>query len=101
MNYLLGKIILAWALALTGSLATAQETTEAPALTATCAQCHGSAGGAAIPGWPPLSTMSKAQLVGKLQGYRDQQVPDSRMSEVSHNLTDEEIQALAEYYFDR
>jgi cytochrome c553 len=96
-----GMIILAWALVLTGCLETPEETAEAPALTATCAECHGSAGGAAIPGWPPLSTMSKAQLVGKLQGYRDQQVPDSRMSDVSHNLTDEEIQALAEYYYSR
>ena len=101
MNHLFDKIVLVLALVFAGGLVGAQETKEAPALAAVCEECHGSAGEATIPGWPPLSAMSKAQLAGKLRGYRDQQLPDSRMSDVSHNLSDEEIQALADYYSGR
>ena len=62
-----------------------------------CNACHRD-GSAAIPGWPPLQALSKKELVGKLTAYRNRLAPESRMSDVTHNFTDAEIEQLATYY---
>ena len=66
-------------------------------LVRSCSTCHGD-GDAAIPGWPPLKTLSKAELVSKLTTYRNQLVPESRMSDVTHHFSDEEIRQIADYF---
>mgnify|MGYP000117867142 FL=1 len=63
-----------------------------------CSQCHEHTGSAAIPGWPPLNTMTKQQIVSKLKGHREQIIPDSTMSKVTFELTDQQIEDIADYY---
>jgi cytochrome c553 len=71
---------------------------ERPAEVTQCEVCHGQQGHAAQPGWPPLAGQSKAALQSKLRSYREQWVNDSVMSRGSHDFSDEQIEALAEYY---
>ena len=68
-----------------------------PELAHSCQECHSAASGA-IPGWPPLDEMSSKEIVAKLRGYRDSQIPESVMSDVSHELSDADIQLIADYY---
>ena len=63
-----------------------------------CAQCHGTGGGAAIPGWPAIAALSPEAFSGKLKGYRSLQNPDSVMTQAAHDLTDDEIDGLTIYY---
>ena len=79
-------------------VACAEKQAEAPAIAAACPECHRDDGAAAIPGWPPLDSMSREEIATKLRGYRNRQVPESRMSDVAHDLTDDEIRQLAEHY---
>lgn len=74
-----------------------QEASAVPELALSCQECHSATAGA-IPGWPPLGTMSSDDLTAKLRGYRDSQIPESVMSDVSHKLSDADIQLLADYY---
>lgn len=68
------------------------------ALVSACAQCHGPSGEAGVPGWPPLVQMSKEEIAEKLRGHRAGRVPDSTMSRVAIDLSDAEIDAIAEHY---
>lgn len=71
---------------------------EAPRhVAASCVECHGD-GEAAIPGWPPIKFMSREEIKTRLTTYRDQLVPGSRMGDVSHHFSDEDIDAIAEYF---
>jgi cytochrome c553 len=72
--------------------------TRAPDLAQACLECHQNGGAAAVPGWPPLTAMSREDIVAKLSGYRDKQVSGSRMTAVAHDLTDAEIRQLAEHF---
>jgi cytochrome c553 len=78
--------------------ACAEKPAEPPAVAAACLECHRGEAAAAIPGWPPLDSLSSEEIAAKLRGYRERQVPESRMSDVAHELSDEEIRQLAEYY---
>ncbi len=71
---------------------------EQPEVVRVCSECHGAEGKAPIPGWPPIAGMGKEELISKLKGYRAKLVPESRMSDVTHNFTDSEIEAIAQYY---
>lgn len=62
-----------------------------------CPQCHGNSG-AAIPGWPPIGTLSKERLISKLTGYRNQLNRESRMTDVTHDFSDEDIERIANHY---
>lgn len=66
-------------------------------LAATCVECHGD-GKAAIPGWPPIKFMSREEITTRLTAYRDQRMPGSRMNDVTHRFSDEDIEAIAEYF---
>lgn len=70
---------------------------EATDLVKSCPRCHG-AGEAAIPGWEPLKFQSREQLVDKLTTYRNQLVPESRMSDVTHHFSDADIEQIADYW---
>ncbi len=75
-----------------------QEPVDIASLLAACSQCHTPEGKAAQPGWAPLSEMEVDQIIGKLSGHRDLIIPDAMMSKVAFDLSDEQIEALAEYY---
>lgn len=91
---------LALGLLVVACAACAQKEPETPALAGTCMECHRNEGAATVPGWPPLTSISSADLQAKLIGYRNQSNPGSRMTDVAHDLTDAEIRELAEYYGD-
>lgn len=63
-----------------------------------CTECHSQQGKAAISGWPPIAGMAKDDIVGKLKGHRLKVVDDSMMSKVAHDLSDQQIEQIAEYY---
>jgi len=63
-----------------------------------CAECHGLEGRTQIPGWPPISDYSQAELESKLKAYRQGLVPESRMDSVAHQLSDEQIREVSEYF---
>jgi hypothetical protein len=51
-----------------------------------------------MPGWQPLGEMDEATIASKLRGYRAKLVTDSTMTKVAHDLSDEEISAVADFY---
>lgn len=75
-----------------------EEPSAIPDLLSACSQCHSQSGQAALPGWPPLRDMDTKEIIGKLKGHRDLIVPDSMMSKVAFELTDQQIEEIAEYY---
>ena len=68
------------------------------ALVARCSECHTEKGLAGIPGWPAIAGMDKDIIVAKLKGHRAGLVNDSTMKKVAHDLTDKEIEAVAEHF---
>lgn len=90
--------VLALSLLLAVCAACSQEEADTPALVSTCLECHNNGGAATVPGWPPLTSFNSAEIEGKLEGYRSQANPDSRMSDVAHDFSDEDIRQLARYY---
>ena len=69
-----------------------------PELLSQCSECHGAQGEVSGPGKQPLANMPREVLVNKLKGYRQQLVPDSIMARSVHDLTDQQIEWLADYY---
>jgi len=63
-----------------------------------CAGCHGPNGISTNPLWPNLAGQHAAYSAVQLRAYRDGKRIDPNMNALVSNLTDEEIQALAEYY---
>ena len=74
------------------------EAPEMPQVATACLECHRNDGGATIPGWPPLTGLGKDEIRGKLSAYRNLGNPESRMTDVAHDLSDEEIEQLAQFY---
>ena len=70
----------------------------APAAAASCSGCHGATGVSAIPGTPSLASLSKEYLVIATKAYRTQERQDPLMAGMVAALSDEDIDALAEYY---
>lgn len=68
------------------------------ALVARCSECHTQGGLAGVPGWPSIAGMDKALIIGKLKGHRAGLVNDSTMKKVAHDLTDKQIEAVAEHF---
>ncbi|MGR8932336.1 MAG: c-type cytochrome [Gammaproteobacteria bacterium] len=67
-------------------------------LIARCAVCHTKEGLAGIPDWPAIAGMKKEFIVGKLKGHRAGLVNDSTMKKVAHDLTDAQIDAVADHF---
>ena len=68
------------------------------ALIARCSECHTEKGLAGIPGWPSIAGMDKDIIVGKLKGHRAGLINDSTMKKVAHDLSDKEIDDVAEHF---
>ena len=67
-------------------------------LIARCSECHTEKGLAGIPGWPSIAGMEKNLIVGKLKGHRAGLINDSTMKKVAHDLSDGDIDAVAEHF---
>lgn len=67
-------------------------------LIARCSLCHSSAGLPGIPGWPAIAGMDKKLIAGKLKGHRAGIIKDSTMKKVTSDLSDEDINTVAEYF---
>lgn len=75
-----------------------EEEIDIESLIGRCAECHTTRGQAAFPGWPAIAGMEKSEIIGKLEGHREGMVPDSTMSQVAFDMSDREIEAVAEYF---
>ncbi len=64
----------------------------------TCFTCHGENGKAPSAMWPNLAGQKVGYMVAQLKAFRDGSRTDPLMSPMAKNLTDQQIQATAEYY---
>ncbi|MBR9910078.1 MAG: cytochrome c4 [Gammaproteobacteria bacterium] len=76
----------------------AQAATDAAALSQTCVACHGANGMSANPLWPNLAGQRQGYLISEMQAFRDGTRKDPLMSPMAANLSDGQIEALADYY---
>lgn len=65
---------------------------------ATCAACHGQNGISVSPSWPTLAGQHEDYLVHALKQYRDGSRKNAVMMPLAANLSDAEINALAEWF---
>ena len=63
-----------------------------------CAGCHGPNGISTNPLWPNLAGQHAAYTALQLKAYRDGTRSDPNMNALVSDLSDDEIDALAEYY---
>ena len=89
--------ITATLLALAGGIANAQPDTHARDLASTCANCHGTSG-KAQGAMPALAGQSKADLVQKMNDFRDGKRPATIMHQLAKGYTAEQIDALATWF---
>jgi sulfide dehydrogenase cytochrome subunit len=84
-------------LALACGIANAQGDARARDLAATCANCHGTSGKAqgAV---PALAGQSKADLVQKMNDFRDGKRPATIMHQLAKGYTPEQIDAMAGWF---
>lgn len=78
--------------------AEALESSELAVLVAQCAACHGTEGIAKDVEIPNLAGQHDRYLVTQLQNFRSGKRPHKEMRYMSRHLTDEEIEAVAQYY---
>ena len=69
-----------------------------PYLLNQCFECHGKIGTPGRLGANAIGGMPKDEIINKLKAYRSQQLPDSVMARGTHDLTDSEIESVAEYF---
>jgi cytochrome c553 len=78
--------------------ARALENSELADLVAQCAACHGAEGIAKDVEIPNLAGQHDRYLITQLQNFRSGKRPHKEMRYMSRHLTDEEIEAVAQYY---
>ncbi|MDM3869838.1 cytochrome c [Porticoccus sp. W117] len=64
----------------------------------TCIACHGPQGISPNDQWPNLAGQKKGYLVKQIKAFRDGEREDPLMKPMVQNLTDEDIENLAEYF---
>lgn len=69
-----------------------------PAKLVLCIACHGEDGIGRDPTWPNLAAQKKAYLVKQLMGFRDGTISSPTMLPLVVELTDDDIEELADYY---
>ncbi|MDI3325494.1 hypothetical protein QKW35_14015 [Pontibacterium granulatum] len=92
-------LLLAIALSCLPQATLAQEDSrDVGAVLSLCSHCHGTEGEPGVPGWPPLPSLERDVLIEKLKGHRS--LPDytSTMAAVTAELTDEQIEWIADYF---
>ena len=63
-----------------------------------CHLCHGMEGEASSAIYPRLAGQNKAYLIKQLKNFRDGKRKSDTMNEMAKGLTDEQIEALADYF---
>ncbi len=63
-----------------------------------CHLCHGMEGEASSAIYPRLAGQNKTYLIKQLKNFRDGKRKSDTMNEMARGLTDEQIEALAEYF---
>lgn len=63
-----------------------------------CVACHGPNGNSVNPAWPSLAGQKTLYVAQELRAFRDGSRTNSLMSPTAKNLSDEDIDALANYY---
>jgi len=71
---------------------------EMPAKAQTCVACHGSQGVSSNPQWPNLAGQYAGYLADQIRAFRDGKRESAVMMPFVSNLTDNDIDSLAEYY---
>jgi cytochrome c553 len=69
----------------------------ARSLAATCANCHGT-GGHSRGGVPSLAGQAKADIVQKMNEFRDGKRPATIMHQLAKGYTPEQVDAIAGWY---
>jgi cytochrome c553 len=76
----------------------AQERGPAPAKAQQCVVCHGANGISTAPDAPHLAAQPRQYLVAQLKLLRSGKRPSEVMNVMAKTLSDEEIEALADWY---
>lgn len=91
--------VAAFALSFSAQAAKEAGPVEVEALAAPCAACHGAGGAKPIlPSYPIIAGQYEDYLVHALKGYRDGKRKNAVMAGQAANLSDDQIEALADYY---
>jgi len=85
-----------WGSGLTQALAQT-DAGQARYVAANCANCHGTAG-TARGGMPSLAGQSKERLAESFRAFRDGKRPATVMHQIAKGYTDQQIDAMAEYF---
>jgi sulfide dehydrogenase cytochrome subunit len=83
--------------AVTANPALSQDAARARDLAATCANCHGT-GGKAPGAVPALAGQSKADLIQKMNEFRDGKRPATIMHQIAKGYTPEQIDSVAGWF---
>ncbi|MGI9288933.1 MAG: c-type cytochrome [Pseudomonadales bacterium] len=73
-------------------------TESAKALAQTCATCHGAEGISTSPAWPNLAGQKSAYLFAQIKAIREGARNEPTMLPFVKDLSDEQIEALADYF---
>ncbi len=92
------KISLAITLLLCGSAWGANIELAKPIVQEKCSLCHGEQGEASSAIYPRLAGQNKNYLIKQLKNFRDGKRKSDTMNEMAKGLSDEQIEALAEYF---
>jgi cytochrome subunit of sulfide dehydrogenase len=67
-------------------------------LASACAICHGTDGRGDAQALPPLAGMPREQIASQMRAFRDGQRPATVMHQIAKGYTDEQIDALANWF---
>jgi len=87
-----------WVAVLSLLLLAAATRADMPKQAQACVACHGPTGAATSPQWPNLGGQSAAYLVDQISQFRDGVRQNAMMMPFVKNLSDKDIQVLADYY---
>ncbi len=63
-----------------------------------CSACHGTMGAEFNEAMPPLAGMKKENFIKIMKAYRANAMPNIVMHDVAYVFSDEEIEAMADYF---
>jgi cytochrome subunit of sulfide dehydrogenase len=92
-----GVLALLIAVPATGCAQPVTDPSPAPYIAGNCTNCHGTHGRSAG-AIPSLAGLPKAHVVDRMREFRDGKRPATIMHQLAKGYTDEQIDALAEYF---
>jgi cytochrome c553 len=63
-----------------------------------CSACHGTFGAEFNEAMPPLAGMKPENFIKLMKAYRAEEFPSIVMNDIAYVFTDDEIQAMADYF---